>query len=157
MEHEPAPSKRKVGLSILAVLVLITLSVVAGPTVWSNDGAVSVSDPLESSLQGWTFGDTNADVLAVMRHKDVIRALGSQRFEITEALADEGVYEGLVPGRTGEACYRGAWFVEYTEHTVERTSKLISVWKRSVVSKHMDFIFFKLEGPEPAYCGEGQS
>jgi hypothetical protein len=152
MDHEPAPSKRKVGLSILAVLVLITISVVAGPTVWSNDGPVSVSDPLEVSLQGWTFGDANDDVLAVMRHKDVIRALGSQRFEITEALAEEGVYEGLVPGRTGEGCYRGAWFVEYTEHTVERTSKLISVWKRKVVSKHMDLVFFKLEGPAPAYC-----
>lgn len=152
MEHEPAPSIRKVGLSILAVLVLITLSVIAGPTVWSNDGPVSVSDPLEASLQGWTFGDANDDVLAVMRHKDVIRALGSQRFEITEALAEEGVYEGQVPGRTGEGCYRGAWFVEYTEHTVERTSKLISVWKRDVVSKHMDFIFFKLEGPALSFC-----
>jgi hypothetical protein len=153
MEHEPAPSKRKVGLSILAVLVLITLSVVAGPTVWSNDGAVSVSDPLEASLQGWTFGDTDTVVLAVMRHKDVIRALGGQRFEITEALAEEGVYEGLVPGRTSDGCYRGAWFVQYTERTVERTSKLISVWKRDVVSKHMGFIFFRLDGPELAYCG----
>ena len=153
MEHEPAPSKRKVGLSILAVLVLITLSVVAGPTVWSNHGAVSVSDPLEASLQGWTFGDTDTVVLAVMRHKDVIRALGGQRFEITEALAEEGVYEGLVPGRTSDGCYRGAWFVQYTEQTVERTSKLISVWKRDVVSKHMEFIFFRLDGPESAYCG----
>ena len=153
MEREPAPSKRKVGLSVIAVMVLVTLSVVSGPTVWSNDDAVSVSDPLEASLQGWTFGDTDTGVLAVMRHKDVIRALGSQRFEITEALAEEGVYEGLVPGRTSEGCYRGAWFVKYTEHTVSRTSKLISVWKRDVVSKHMESVFFELDGPEPAYCG----
>ena len=153
MEDTQRPSVRKVGLSIFAVMVLITLSVVAGPAVWSNDGLPSVSEPLESSLQGWTFGDTEQDVVGVMRHKDVIRALGSQRFEITEALAEAGVYEGVVPGRTAEGCFRGGWFVEYTERTVVRTSKLISAWTREVVTKHKEFVFFKLEGPDPAFCG----
>jgi hypothetical protein len=153
MDDAQRPSVRKVGLSIFAVMVLITLSVVAGPAVWSNDGEVTVSEPLESSLQGWTFGDTTGDVVGVMRHKDVIRALGSQRFEITEALAEEGIYEGVVPGRTDDGCFRGAWFVEYTEHTVVRSSKLIAAWTREVVTKHMDFVFFKMEGPDPAFCG----
>lgn len=153
MESEPAPSKKKVATVLLSAMAVITLSVVLGPAVWSDDGVATVSEPLEASLQGWTFGDTDQDVLGVMRHKDVVRALGSQRFEITEELEEVGVYEGLVPGRTAEGCQRGAWFVQYTEHTVERTSKVISAWRRDVVTKHMDFVFFKLEGPDPAFCG----